>query len=150
MNGKEDIDHDAPKGKKQKTKPFDLPTKEEQLHLRETENLMKSNILTLQIAELIAEVDATSHNKTVDAWISLLLDALNSIKVKKVITLSKQWLEKEQSSLSLIEHCGPVSFNFQSPAAVQVIGSHAVSSGTAPYTNVDVLVTMPDTCFDKR
>ena len=150
MNGNTDLDHDAPKGKKQKTKPFDLPTKEEQLHLRETENLMKSHILTLQITELIAEVDAASHKKTVDAWTAQLLDALNSIKVKKVISLNNQWLQKEQSSLSLIEHCGPVSLNFQSPAAVQVIGSHAVSSGTAPYTNVDVLVVMPDTCFDKR
>ncbi len=42
--------------RKKNKKYYDLPTKEEQMYLRETESLMKSNLLNLQIQEMLEEV----------------------------------------------------------------------------------------------
>lgn len=130
-----------------------LPTKDEQLHLRETENLMRSNFSSLQVDELLKEVcsdkqDHSSKVNKVSNWISRLRDFIKSIEPKKYITaeslgdLGTPGIKMENY------HHKPISLNFIPPTELTVIGSFALHTTTLPFLNIDISLRIPDECVD--
>ena len=131
-----------------------LPSKNEQLSLQNTEILLKSNLMRMQLNELLSNVgdsETSSKRGKIDGWLEKVIDALKDCELDDE-ELSGKWLAKRNiRGISLESHGGKeVSFTFEKPASVQVIGSHALKSGTAPFLNCDVAVVMPKSCFDTR
>jgi hypothetical protein len=156
--GEEDDDELRQSQKKQKTGAtggaFALPTKTEQMQLRETQQLMRTNLLQLQVNEMLEEVrdeKAGLKNKVSD-WLSTFRDALSTIGrgIKEPITPA--WLER--NGVRGIHLDGPdaanTSITFAVPASVDIIGSYKLRSATKPFLNIDLSVSMPTSVFDSK
>lgn len=135
--------------RKKNKKYYDLPTKEEQMYLRETESLMKSNLLNLQIQEMLEEVCIENENrKSLNKWLDTFVDLLKNCKPKKS-TITYEWIQtKGIKGLNVVNE--NTSINFMSPQQVDMIGSFQNHSSTKPFLNVDLLVTMNSQCFSER
>jgi hypothetical protein len=135
---------------------YSLPTKDEQLQLRETQNLMSSNMLQMQLSEMIdaAKYENISgkNRKAFESWLSRFraeLDSLNSEFDN--CTISSKWLLKRGIDMGL-ENYGDVqnSLVFEKPNDIAVFGSHVLRTSIQPQCSVDVAVVMPNSCFEKR
>lgn len=156
----EEEEHDnvsnQPAKRSKTSSKFDLPSKEEQMHLRETQNLMTSNLLHLQVDEMLGEVHAlrnaklTSKRKTLLTWLNQFQSDLGRVKVK-VAEVTECWMKKyDITNIHLENYTAKTSLMFKQPAAVTVVGSFALETATKPYTNIDLAVTMPEECFSSR
>ena len=138
---------------------FDLPNKEEQMHLRETQNLMTSNLLHLQVDEMLNEVHdqrsdkLTTKRKKLLTWLTQFQADLSAIRVKGSSEISTKWLEKHDiSNIKLENYTSNTTLDFHpiSIADVTTVGSFVLQTATKPYTNIDLVVTMPTECFTPR
>ena len=132
----------------------ELPSKNEQLSLQNTEILLKSNLMRMQLNELLANVcdsQTSSRHVKIEKWLEKVCDTLSNCKVTDS-ELSTKWLaQRNLCGLNLEGHgVDEISFAFKEPSSVQVIGSHALSSGTAPFLTCDLAIVMPKSCFDAR
>jgi hypothetical protein len=148
--------HPAAKRIKTSTK-FDLPNKEEQMHLRETQNLMTSNLLHLQVDEMLNEVHdqrgakLTSKRKALLTWLTQFQLDLSQVSVKGGAEVTDAWLEKYNiSNINLENYTSATSLQFHPPSEVTLVGSFALQTATKPYTNIDLVVKMPQECFASR
>lgn len=137
-----------------KPNKVELPSKNEQLSLQNTEILLKSNLMRMQLNELLLNVrdlETTSRHIKIDKWLEKVCDTLNDCEITDN-ELSAKWLTERNLCGLILEGHGTneISFTFEKPASVQVIGSHALSCGTAPFLTCDVAVVMPKSCFDTR
>jgi hypothetical protein len=138
-----------------KRKLTDLPTKEEQLHLRETENLIRSNLLKLQLDELINEVrfhksEPTIVKNKLDKWLESFLKFLRNIEYDQ--TLSQDWLNKNHIHGIKLKAYSPkqVQMQFRTPKSVNIIGSYSFKAITRPFLNIDIAVEVPPECFEGK
>jgi hypothetical protein len=140
--------------KRLKVASGDLPTKDEQMQLRETQNLMSSGILHLQMEEMVSEVHYDVHKgRHLATWLLDFVEHLKSAKLeKKKVIVTSSWLQKSGiTCLDTLNYAGnSASLTFCAPQEVEVVGSYPLKTSTKPFLNVDVLVTMPTTCFDER
>lgn len=139
-----------------KSKNMDLPSKSEQLSLQNTEILLKSNLMRMQLNELLSNVrdsqTAPKHNK-IDKWLDSVCDILKSCK--KGLNdneLSGKWLGEKGLRGFNLEGPGSdnISLTFEKPSSIQLIGSFALGTATSPILNCDIAVVMPKNCFDAR
>jgi len=129
---------------------YRLPTKDEQLQIHNTDNLMKSNLLRLQTDEMLAEVSAIGdfEKKKVKAWLEDVISLLQD----------GGGISGQQVTASWLKSSGGVSLNcekntmltFQPPVSVDVIGSYKLKTSTAPMFNIDLAVEMPPNCFEQK
>jgi hypothetical protein len=135
----------------------ELPTKDEQKQLQQVELLMKSNLLQLQIDQLLDEVCGSKNlgKKKVTNWVESLLGHLNSKETYNGGSLSEGLIKS--SGLGNIKplkivNTGDESINveFFPPVSVDVVGSYEYQTSTTPKLNVDISVTMPADMFDTR
>lgn len=150
----EELGHDQKRLKGQQGGKFALPSKEEQMHLRETENLMRTNLLKLQVDEMLREVkDETYANKHgFIEWINTLRDAIPTLGADITAEVSMDWLHSRgikclnldgyESSQLRLRYSPPVSSNF--------IGSFLHKTSTKPFLCVDLAVSMPSQCFEGK
>jgi hypothetical protein len=127
-----------------------LPTKDEQLALRETENLMKTNIVKLQVQEMLGEVRRTARLKRLETFFLEFKRVVASLEPGDV---DAPWVRRQGVRVPLENrHSKPVSLAFTAPDAggVRKVGSYDLGLLTAPYVNMDIAVMMPESCFDKR
>jgi len=150
---------------------FALPTKMEQLALQQTEVLMKTNLLRLQVDEMLSEVKCGNlfDRPLVSKWIDSLVQILNSapeVLLKKMassrksaksssehpIILSKKWLEGLGLPLIRLEghNKETISMPFTKPRSVDIVGSSILQTATSPILNVDIIVGMPGDGFEER
>ncbi len=147
-----------PQQKRQKTSnKFALPTKEEQMHLRETENLMRTNLLKLQVDEMLGEVrdDKGASNQKFLEWLASLVDSLGSLSCPSDNAIDEAWLHRNGvHGIELENYAADLSsgtyIEFDRPESVDVVGSFKHQTATKPYLNVDIAVTMPLKCLDAR
>ena len=142
----------APKKSKQ-----DLPSKDEQLQLHNTENLMRTNLLRLQIDEMLKEVraDASFEKKKLQVWLEGCTGAIKTgtAAMERARTnLSLAWIAANKIPGFVFEGKDheQVSATFFAPTAVAVVGSCALKTATAPFVNVDITVSMPEQQFESR
>jgi U3 small nucleolar RNA-associated protein 22 len=136
-----------------------LPTKDEQLQLNNTDSLLRSNLLKLQIDEMLGEVscEAVLNKKKVQNSIKECMSILQSIGDTKYNgkEMTSSWLMKEGlegfdviSSKSSAP--GSDSIQFTAPSSIDIIGSALLKTGTSPFVNVDLAVGMPETIFSQN
>lgn len=126
-----------------------LPTKDEQIALRETETLMRCNLLRLQCDEMLDEVRHLTKLKRFESFLADFKVLATGLKEQQVV--EKYFTENGLYAIQLQNrHTKPVVLDFKPPVLIQKIGSYALDLCTAPYVNMDVCVSMPDACFDPR
>ena len=133
---------------------FALPTKEEQMHLRETENLMKTNLLKLQVDEMLAEVKEESymHKRGFVEWINGLRDAIPRLGAKLNDEINIDWLHRHGvKGLNLDGYeSSKLSMRYHPAVEANFIGSFVHKTATKPFLSVDIAVSMSPQCFDAR
>lgn len=186
-------DEESIVGNEKKKSRFALPSKAEQLALQQTEILIKSNLLQLQVDEMLTEVKNHVFDRLyLKSWTESFVQLLSSTpelsqpssslpheesgrsEGKKnrskcnddkdgpspPLTLSKKWLLSLSDSTlwgSIFDSIKLDGYNqesltllFQKPRSVSIIGSSALRTATAPIHNIDIVVQMPEECFDDR
>ena len=134
----------------------ELPNKNEQLSLQNTEILVKSNLMRMQLSELLSNIsDSTTSQKRnkIDSWLDNFSETLRSCETHITGTeLSSKWLLERNLKGFELESCNnsDTTCLFDKPESVHVVGSHSLNSGTAPYLNCDVAMVMPKSIFDRR
>lgn len=140
-----------PPNKKQK---LGLPSLDEQMQLNQAESLVQSNLLTLQISELVNEVHLHDSKPSKLRRLHAYIDTIKSLfQSSDGVALSEKWLKMTGRDLSLMseDHTGAtIQMSFHPPEQVEIIGSFAHNSITSPFINVDLAVTIPTTCFEER
>jgi U3 small nucleolar RNA-associated protein 22 len=140
-----------------KRSKYDLPSKDEQLALQQTEILMKSNLLRLQVDEMLNEVRNEDYrSNSLTKWIEYITDYILKSPSKigsSDILLTKKWLLKSTCKNEIVldgYSQKSTSIHFKSPKKIEVIGSYKHHTVTSPFINVDIGVTMPKECFEER
>ena len=137
-----------------------LPSKDEQKQLQQVDLLMKSNLLHLQVDQVLDEVSGSSimNKKKVIAWTESILSCLKSESSYAGVigtNLNKKSLKK--MGLKAIKVLSIVNSDDQSmqvtfapPAAVTEIGSTQHHTTLSSMFNVDIAVTMPSSILEPR
>ncbi len=151
------LDHNESTAVSRSTKrsKLDLPTKDEQLQLHNTEALMRTNLLRLQVDEMLKEVNADEvfEKKKLRSWLDECLGVLRTGGQLKVGTeLSTAWVTKQGVDGLSLEGSGTANVRslFAIPTSVSIVGSSTLHTATAPFLNVDIGVVMPDSLFEGK
>lgn len=143
--------NDSSKQSKKKSKG--LPTKDEQSALRATEILMKSNLMQLQITEMLNEVKSSSilDKKEIKGWIQSFTEIIKGVKGK---TYTSNWLASLKHAKDVVTLTGynnsNTSIDFKAPSSIDIIGSSKLQTDTIPFINIDINLTMPADCMEER
>lgn len=120
-----------------------LPTRDEQSYLRETENLFKSNLVKLQTSELLMEMKSPDGLPTkVEKWVQNIVEHVLGVEKQDGVGVKQL---RSVSGLDLVD--ADVEIDFVAPVDVCVVGSSKLMTGTKPYLNVDIAMTIPDDIF---
>jgi hypothetical protein len=136
-----DGDHKAKRAK------LNLPSTDEQKNLHNVDSLMRSNLLELQVKELIEQVraDKTFDKKKNSKWFDVLKDALENKKMKDMKvngTPPRIVIGSEDDFVSHID--------FAKPESLKVLGSRVLETAVSPSLNIDIGVVMPAALFDEK
>ena len=137
-----------------------LPTKDEQKQLQQVELLMKSNLLQLQVDQILEEVsgEAIMGKKKVIEWAAGLVQLLksgDSFKDVSGTTLNKKIIKKlglkSINQLSLVNGSDEsMKVEFVPPTAADLVGSTENHTSLSAMFNIDIAVTMPASIFESR
>ena len=125
----------------------DLPTKDEQIRLRETRNLMSTGLLQLQIEEMLREVNDNhsssmrKHDSNMRKWLENFTDTMKSMTTNGIM-ITPSWLI-EQGITCLEFRDVQSSITFRKPTNITVVGSYSHHLSTHPFLNVDVVIELP-------
>ena len=125
------------------------------MHLRETENLMKYNLLRLQINELLQEVRCQTgfefEKQKIFRWATSFKEHLENMDTVDELVNENTVKNQNINGIVLENYLRKtITLRFSTPQNVVLIGSFATQTKTQPFLNIDFAVTMPDDCFDKR
>jgi hypothetical protein len=128
-----------------------LPSKDEQMQLRETKNLMSVGLLQLQVDEMLSEVHNEKYlvkqSPTIRSWIDSLAQ---SLKIStNLSSISPTWLQ-QQGITSLSFRDPEATISFTPPHEIRMIGSFPLNLITNPYLNVDIVVKLPQDILNQR
>ncbi|KAM9096445.1 nucleolar protein 6 [Sarcophilus harrisii] len=122
------------------------PTNEELSQMKETENLFHSNLLRMQMEELLKEVRLKEKKQQrIDAFLHKIKQRLLTVPSTKVTEMTDQsWLPKDVR-VPFIQKPYSVKgrFQFLPPTQVTVVGSYLLGTCVRPDVNIDVVLTMP-------
>jgi hypothetical protein len=131
-----------------------LPTIQEQQSLHHVDALLNSNLLALQVNELLNQVkgEKTFKKKKFVEWIDCLVNDLSNISLSSEDSkLSHAWLESRKfSGLTVVNDDDTINFDFAKPAAVEFVGSYAINANILPTMNIDIAVLLPDEMFNQK
>ncbi|XP_048360668.1 nucleolar protein 6-like isoform X2 [Sphaerodactylus townsendi] len=129
------------------------PTSEELSRLKETENLFHSNLLRLQVEELLKEVTLKeSRKQKIDSFLHQINALLAGIpETPEAEIMDQSWLPKDvKVPLVQVPFCVKGRFRFLPPVSVKVMGSYLLGTCIKPAVNVDVALTMPREIFQDK
>ncbi|XP_001365176.3 nucleolar protein 6 isoform X1 [Monodelphis domestica] len=122
------------------------PTNEELSQMKETENLFHSNLLRMQMEELLKEVRLKEKKQhRIDTFLHEIKQRILSVPSTKMTDMTDQsWLPKGVR-VPFIQKPFAVKgrFHFLPPTQVTVVGSYLLGTCVRPDVNVDVVLTMP-------
>ncbi|XP_078530850.1 nucleolar protein 6 [Lissotriton helveticus] len=139
--------------KMSKAELYKPPTNEELNQLKETENLFHSNLLRMQIEELLNEVKLKEKKrKTIDAFLHEINSLLTSVpETEETDIVDQSWLPQGVKVPYLqVPFRVKGKFRFLPPVSVKVVGSYLLDTCILPEINVDVAVTMPQEIFQAK
>ncbi|KAG8456873.1 hypothetical protein GDO86_002603 [Hymenochirus boettgeri] len=129
-----------------KSELYKPPTNEELNRLKETEQLFHSNLLRMQIEELLEEVKLKEkRRKNIDLFLHEVNSLLSDIpETQQRDLVDQSWLPKSVKVPFLqIPYDVKGKFRFISPSSVKVVGSYLLGTCIKPEISVDLAVTMP-------
>ncbi|XP_066470854.1 nucleolar protein 6 [Tiliqua scincoides] len=129
------------------------PTNEELSQLKETENLFHSNILRLQIEELLKEVTLKEKRKQkIDSFLHEINTLLKTIPETPERDITDQsWLPAGVKVPFLqVPFNVKGKFHFLPPVEVKIVGSYLLGTCIKPEVNVDVALIMPKDIFQDK
>lgn len=127
----------------------DLPTKDEQLRLRETQNLMSVGILQLQMDEMLAETKMLRQkSSSLRGWLSKFANIFTEISFSSEF-ITPLWLRNEGVA-GITFRDQNTSISIMPPKEVRTIGSFPLQTGTHPFCNIDFVVSLPADYFTDR
>nr|XP_020652113.1 nucleolar protein 6 [Pogona vitticeps] len=136
-----------------KAELYKPPTSEELSRLKETENLFHSNLLRLQIEELLKEVTLKEKRKQkINSFLHEINAVLKTVPEtpEKEIT-DQSWLPKGVKVPFLqLPFSVKGKFHFLPPEEVKVVGSYLLGTCIKPEVNVDVALVMPRELFQDK
>ncbi|XP_067320780.1 nucleolar protein 6 isoform X2 [Anolis sagrei] len=136
-----------------KAELYKPPTNEELSRLKETENLFHSNLLRLQVEELLKEVTLKEKRRQrIDSFLHEINALLSKIPEAPERDITDQsWLPKGVK-VPLLQFPFNVKgkFRFLPPAEVKVVGSYLLGTCIKPEVNVDVALVMPREVFQDK
>ncbi|XP_063309894.1 nucleolar protein 6 [Pelobates fuscus] len=141
----EDVDIVRPV-KLSKSELYKPPTNEELNRLKETEYLFHSNLLRMQIEELLQEVKLKEkRRKKIDTFLHEINSLLGEIpETKERDLVDQSWLRKSVKVPFLqVPFKVKGKFHFLPPTSIKVVGSYLLGTCIKPEINVDVALTMP-------
>jgi hypothetical protein len=128
---------------------FELPTKDEQLQLRETRNLMSHGVLQLQMEEMLLETRIPEKpSSTLRNWVDKLTQTIKGIRPAQH-PITPLWM-KEQGINEIPFLDTNTSINFRKPDNIQTIGSFRLQVATNPFVNIDLAIELPSEILDDR
>jgi U3 small nucleolar RNA-associated protein 22 len=153
-----DDDAEAPPAKRSKSSGGDskyaLPTPAEAAQLMErdasTATLFKSNLLRLEVTELLEEVRVGYHRTAAKQAEAFLFELKQVLESMPSATVTAQSVKGTHINLSQHSEVKPVTLEFASPAAVDVVGSYLLRTIVKPSMNIDIAVEMPASCFHPK
>ncbi|KAJ7335150.1 hypothetical protein JRQ81_013091, partial [Phrynocephalus forsythii] len=129
------------------------PTSEELSRLKETENLFHSNLLRLQIEELLKEVTLKEKRKQkINSFLHEINAVLKTVPEtpEKDIT-DQSWLPNGvKVPLLQLPFSVKGKFRFLPPEEVKVVGSYLLGTCIKPEVNVDLALIMPRELFQDK
>ncbi|KAE8636849.1 hypothetical protein XENTR_v10003167 [Xenopus tropicalis] len=122
------------------------PTNDELNRLKETEHLFHTNLLRMQIEELLQEVKLKEkRRKTIDGFLREINTLLGTIPETPQTDLTDQtWLpDSIKVPILQVPYQVKGKFCFLPPSSIKVVGSYLLGTCIKPEINVDLAVTMP-------
>ena len=123
-----------------------LPTAQEVLAASESKQLYRSNLLRLQIDELLCNL-SPAYDKLgkVDKLIESICSAVNSVKAVTIpADYSKRYPDQK------FHKAGLSDLQFEKPSCVEVIGSYKERAIVKPRQRIDIAMVMPSSCFGEK
>ncbi|XP_070542039.1 nucleolar protein 6-like isoform X2 [Ptychodera flava] len=136
-----------------KTELYKPPTNEELARLKETETLYQSSLFTMQIDELLSEVQpAEKKRNTLEKVLDSFEEFLEKLPASEQFDLTDQSWLPESIKVPIIQepYQSKGTFHFEKPSSVTVIGSYPLGTCTKPKTHVDVAIEMPKACLQEK
>lgn len=130
------------------------PTAEELKELKNTENNMHSNIFRMQSIAMLSDLKwKPKLTNFVEEWLEKFQDFVMNLKdqASKHPEDELKWLAKSKVQLPIIIECSAkhVLFQFLKPKSKPIIVGSAAQQTTVSNLMVDILVEMPEECFQK-
>lgn len=132
----------------------DVPSAQEMLQLKETENLYNTNLFRMQMTELLVEVRMKKTRfERLKKEVEKLKDILLNLSEGKERELHHQkWLHSQGVHLPLVQE--PLKtkgcFQFRAPTRVFLGGSIPLNTCVHPSKVADVIMEMPKECFQGK
>jgi len=150
LNTKENINEPteakSSKSARQRKGKYTLPTLEEQSQLRETEKILRSNLVRMEMGELLSEIrfeSSKSSTERIEGWLFSLKEKLESLEQ---IFVDEQSLRIQGVHLSHRTQ-KVVSLDFKAPSKFNLVGSYLPGALSKPGLNIDVSMEIPSSCF---
>jgi len=148
------VDQDGLKpAKVPKESLYKPPTNEEMKNLRESELLFHSNLMKLQIHEMLREITLSSDQRnSIISILSELRQIILNIKIKASHELHN--FKNNLENIKIPFNCGPPKvngvFSFAPPSNINVVGSYSIDIGITNLLNIDLLLIMPKSCLQEK
>jgi hypothetical protein len=131
-------------------KHFELPTKDEQLQLRETRSLMSHGVLQLQMEEMLSETRVPAKLLSAQKnFVEKLTQRMREIDSSQHQIITPLWM-KEHGIHSIPFRDPNTSINFREPGHIKTIGSFSLQVATNPFVNIDLAIQLPVEILDDR
>eukprot|EP01135_Chromosphaera_perkinsii_P005307 Nk52_evm4s337 gene=Nk52_evmTU4s337 len=127
---------------------YKVPTNEEMVALKETENLFKSNLFRLQLEEMISEVKVDcSKQKRLEKFLFEIKSVLDGLEEQEECEVNIKEGFSETSIPAAHKNAPVFNFKFIPPQKVNLVGSFMLKAVCKSDLNVDMEVVMPSDCF---
>lgn len=132
-----------------------LPSKDEQRQLQQVETLLKSNLLHLQVDELLNQVSGSKKiiKAKISKWTESITSLISDNSTFSAITgeINHSWVEKHSIiGLELKNSFASCLEVFAKPTGVTLIGSSVYGTAVSPMLNIDIAVCMPSSVFESK
>jgi U3 small nucleolar RNA-associated protein 22 len=132
---------------------YQPPTHDELRTLKETQNLYQSNLMRLQITELLSEVKPSSSCGRLEEILTSLRTTLMSLPSTSTVDLCdavQSLPPKVHYPINLDPSSVKGKFIFRPPLAVKVVGSYLLKTAIKPDLNVDLALQIPPECLQAK
>ncbi|KAK8789864.1 hypothetical protein WA158_006644 [Blastocystis sp. Blastoise] len=133
--------------KKKYDPKFSIPNENEEQNLRNAGVVIQSNLLDMQVEELLSNVSVNYDSlDKVNAFLKDLQTVINSTEEQDVSFDDIDATALYQNTV----FDKPISLHYQKPYRMDIIGSYLLRTSLINNLNIDIAIQMPDSCFSSK